>query len=75
MPNLDTLLLGSCLNCGKDKSGLRVTESTYMLNGQPSPNSVVVCADCGAIMVRAGGMGVPFGWFCHTPNTGFVPEM
>lgn len=75
MPNIDTLLLGACLNCGQDKSGLRVMETTYMLGDQPSPNSVAVCANCGAIMVRAGGMGVPFGWFCHAPNTVFISEM
>jgi hypothetical protein len=47
MPNLDTLLLMNCLNCGKDKSYLRVADTTFMINGQPSPNAVVFCSEWG----------------------------
>ena len=69
MPHLDTLVLNGCMSCGKDKSFLRVTETTFMLNGKPSHNPIVVCADCGAIMVRVGGMGCGYGWACHVPES------
>lgn len=74
MPNLNSLMLLACINCGKDKSFLRVMSTTFMLNERPSHNDVVICADCGAIMVRVGGMVGGFGWACHVPHANLVME-
>jgi ribosomal protein S27E len=75
MPKLDTLMLVTCLNCGKDKTFLRVMSTSFMLNQKESHNDVVICADCGAIMVRVGGMvDARYFWACHVPQGNLVME-
>ena len=72
-PDVSTLLPTACLNCEADNSFLRVIKTTFMLGGEESPNPVVICSDCGAIMVRIGGIVGEFGWALHKP-TG-IPKM
>jgi hypothetical protein len=74
MAKLDTIALQACLRCGKDASFLRRIETVFVLNDKPSHNPVVICADCGSIMVRVGGMVGAFMWALHIPPGQLVPE-
>lgn len=62
------LTLTQCPNCGANIALLRKLETITVIGHNESHNPVVVCSNCGALMVRLGGMAGQLGWATDVPG-------
>jgi hypothetical protein len=60
--------LTQCPHCDADSTLLRKLETDNIIGGRESRNPVVVCTNCGALMVRIGGVAGKLGWATHVPT-------